>query len=274
MVKDIDRIPHVRYGTRRLAPNSDPVHQAGALRALIHTKTTPKAQAQRHSVQAAPTPFATPTTVSVSASTPNPHLTSTPTPLAAHIASTIFNSLAHGSSLIWELDLGSGSKTSLLDKAVWYLFDGDAAPKGSLEAIWLFGLQLSGFWAKDERRIAAASSSHRLPRSTSGGLPRAGMAVAPRDEGVVGRVEFIDDGVARPTSSSRTSTHRSASWVVQFKLVGFTCACACTASARSRHVEPPTLRAVSEARHAERRQHRRAIHSQKSIFLPCTVLGE
>ncbi|KAJ7911199.1 hypothetical protein B0H13DRAFT_2328637 [Mycena leptocephala] len=92
---------------------------------------------------------------------------------------------------------GVWEQTSFLDKAVRYLFDGDAAPEGSLEAIRMFGLQPSGFWPEDERRVAAASSSsHRLPRSAFGSLPRAGVAVAPRDERVAGRAEFVGSGVA------------------------------------------------------------------------------
>ncbi|KAJ7435113.1 hypothetical protein B0H11DRAFT_2368337 [Mycena galericulata] len=50
------------------------------------------------------------------------------------------------------------SKTSLLDKALHYLLDGDAAPDRSVKEIWLMG---SGWRAEDEGRVAvAASASH------------------------------------------------------------------------------------------------------------------
>ncbi|KAF7368158.1 hypothetical protein MVEN_00134800 [Mycena venus] len=60
---------------------------------------------------------------------------------------------------------GGGSKTSLLDKAVRYLLDGDANPDRSSEEIWLMGVRLPGWGVEDEERVAAAaadksSSSH------------------------------------------------------------------------------------------------------------------
>ncbi|KAJ7714766.1 peptidase family C54-domain-containing protein [Mycena maculata] len=55
-----------------------------------------------------------------------------------------------------------GSKTGLLDKAVRYLLDGDAAPDRSQAEIWLMGVKLPGWGRADEERVAAAlnSSSH------------------------------------------------------------------------------------------------------------------
>ncbi|KAF7378518.1 hypothetical protein MSAN_00279400 [Mycena sanguinolenta] len=50
-----------------------------------------------------------------------------------------------------------GAKTSLLDKAVRYLLDGDAAPDRSTEEIWLMGVRLPGWGAEDEARVAAAA---------------------------------------------------------------------------------------------------------------------
>ncbi|KAF7325375.1 hypothetical protein MSAN_02514800 [Mycena sanguinolenta] len=68
------------------------------------------------------------------------------------------------------------AKTSLLDKAVRYLLDGDAAPDRSTEEIWLMGVQLPGWGAEDEARVAAAAhgggkdhSSHLLSTSHGAG---------------------------------------------------------------------------------------------------------
>ncbi|KAJ7189878.1 hypothetical protein GGX14DRAFT_701934 [Mycena pura] len=52
-----------------------------------------------------------------------------------------------------------GSKTGLLDKAVRYLLDGDAAPDRSSAEIWLMGVRLPGWATEDEERITLASSS-------------------------------------------------------------------------------------------------------------------
>ncbi|KAJ6491180.1 hypothetical protein C8R45DRAFT_1213193 [Mycena sanguinolenta] len=52
---------------------------------------------------------------------------------------------------------GGGAKTSLLDKAVRYLLDGDASPDRSAEEIWLMGVRLPGWGVDDEMRVAAAA---------------------------------------------------------------------------------------------------------------------
>ncbi|KAF8147436.1 hypothetical protein K438DRAFT_1989665 [Mycena galopus ATCC 62051] len=57
-----------------------------------------------------------------------------------------------------------GVKTSLLDKAVRYLLDGEAAPNRSTDDIWLMGVCLPGWGPEDEARIAAAATN---PHSSS-----------------------------------------------------------------------------------------------------------
>ncbi|KAF8174976.1 peptidase family C54-domain-containing protein [Mycena galopus ATCC 62051] len=57
-----------------------------------------------------------------------------------------------------------GGKTSLLDKAVRYLLDGDAAPDRSTDDIWLMGVCLPGWGPEDEARVAAAAAN---PHSSS-----------------------------------------------------------------------------------------------------------
>ncbi|KAJ6473341.1 hypothetical protein C8R47DRAFT_1221479 [Mycena vitilis] len=52
-----------------------------------------------------------------------------------------------------------GSRTSLLDKAVRYLLDGDANPDRSAEEIWLMGVRLPGWGREDEERVAAAAAA-------------------------------------------------------------------------------------------------------------------
>ncbi|KAJ6483458.1 hypothetical protein DFH09DRAFT_1340458 [Mycena vulgaris] len=54
---------------------------------------------------------------------------------------------------------GGASKTSLLDKALRYLLDGDAAPDRSAKEIWLIGVRLPDWTREDEERVAAAASN-------------------------------------------------------------------------------------------------------------------
>ncbi|KAJ6522191.1 hypothetical protein DFH09DRAFT_1251014 [Mycena vulgaris] len=98
------------------------------------------------------------------------------------LAATISGSLSHASALASSTSSartagrkseggsgggGGGSKTSLLDKAVRYLLDGDAAPDRSTAPIWLLGVQLPGWGPADDRRLLAASTSATHPGSHS-----------------------------------------------------------------------------------------------------------
>jgi hypothetical protein len=65
------------------------------------------------------------------------------------IAATIGGSLTHGVSTAAAFasstsSNAASSKTSLLDKAVRYLLDGDVSPNRSAEEIWLMGVRLPG----------------------------------------------------------------------------------------------------------------------------------
>ncbi|KAJ7711319.1 hypothetical protein B0H16DRAFT_1817074 [Mycena metata] len=53
----------------------------------------------------------------------------------------------------------AGGKPSLLDKAVRYLLDGDAAPDRNGEDIWLMGVRLPGWGREDEERVATAAAA-------------------------------------------------------------------------------------------------------------------
>jgi hypothetical protein len=55
----------------------------------------------------------------------------------------------------------ASSKTSLLDKAVRYLLDGDASPDRSVEEIWLMGVRLPEWGREDEKRVAAAAAGEK-----------------------------------------------------------------------------------------------------------------
>ncbi|KAJ7494901.1 peptidase family C54-domain-containing protein [Mycena latifolia] len=76
---------------------------------------------------------------------------------------------------------GGGSKTSLLDKAVRYLLDGDAAPDRSAADIWLMGVQLPGWGPADEARVAAAHSSSHGHGHSHHGHSHHGHGHAPAD---------------------------------------------------------------------------------------------
>ncbi|KAJ7616137.1 hypothetical protein FB45DRAFT_935358 [Roridomyces roridus] len=75
-------------------------------------------------------------------------------------------------------DKEKGGKTSLLDKAVRYLLDGDAAPDRSTHEIWLMGRRMDGWSENDEARVAAAAelqhSKHGHAHSSSSELPDPG----------------------------------------------------------------------------------------------------
>ncbi|KAJ7736482.1 hypothetical protein B0H16DRAFT_1573939, partial [Mycena metata] len=63
-----------------------------------------------------------------------------------------------------------GGKPSLLDKAVRYLLDGDAAPDRNTEDIWLMGVKLPGWRREDEERHApSAHHPHITHRHKRGG---------------------------------------------------------------------------------------------------------
>ncbi|KAJ7891666.1 peptidase family C54-domain-containing protein [Mycena olivaceomarginata] len=61
----------------------------------------------------------------------------------------------------------AGAGKTLLDKAVRYLLDGDAAPDRSTEDIWLMGVRLPGWGPEDEQRVALAAA-HPHASSVSG----------------------------------------------------------------------------------------------------------
>ncbi|KAJ7330308.1 peptidase family C54-domain-containing protein [Mycena albidolilacea] len=61
----------------------------------------------------------------------------------------------------------AGAGKTLLDKAVRYLLDGDAAPDRSTEDIWLMGVRLPGWGPEDEQRMALAAA-HPHASSVSG----------------------------------------------------------------------------------------------------------
>ncbi|KAJ7465490.1 hypothetical protein FB451DRAFT_1486924 [Mycena latifolia] len=76
---------------------------------------------------------------------------------------------------------GASSKTSLLDKAVRYLLDGDAAPNRSAEESWLMGVRLPGWGCEDEERVAAAAGGKAASKS-SNGTGKPGVDTAPGTE--------------------------------------------------------------------------------------------
>ncbi|KAJ7093700.1 hypothetical protein C8R44DRAFT_989851 [Mycena epipterygia] len=73
----------------------------------------------------------------------------------AHLASSTDDSLA---ATVNESSEGAGK--GLLDKAVRYLLDEDAAPDRSAQEIWLLGVLLPGWGLEDERRVAQAQHAH------------------------------------------------------------------------------------------------------------------
>ncbi|KAJ7171540.1 cysteine protease required for autophagy [Mycena filopes] len=106
---------------------------------------------------------------------------------------------------------GGGGKPSLLDKAMRYLVDGDAAPDRSTEEIWLMGVKLPGWSAEDEARVAAAaaaasSSSHSHSHSHKGDTPSAHGHVTTRSH----KRGASKDLHLHPSSSSSSSSSPSA----------------------------------------------------------------
>ncbi|KAJ7245089.1 hypothetical protein C8J57DRAFT_1191054 [Mycena rebaudengoi] len=98
------------------------------------------------------------------------HLSGSTADLSSSLSGSLSGSTSTGSTAHPPAVHTGGGKTSLLDKAVRYLLDGDAAPDRSPEPIWLLGREMPGWGRADEERVrAAAQAAHQHQHHAKGG---------------------------------------------------------------------------------------------------------
>ncbi|KAF8190937.1 hypothetical protein K438DRAFT_1970690 [Mycena galopus ATCC 62051] len=109
---------------------------------------------------------------------------------------------------LWDATTKGGaasSKTSLLDRAVRYLLNGDASPDRSAEEIWLMGARLPRWGREDDARVAAAAEKAEKAGSKSSNGSGSGHSHSHATARMTSKSRDFDLSLSHAASSSEAT---------------------------------------------------------------------